>query len=92
MAELEKQLTIVNDEGLHARPAAMFVKTSNNFSCEVWVSKDGEQVNGKSILGVMMLAAEQGAVITVSADGEDAEAALEAIAALVAGGFAGVDM
>ena len=92
MAELEKQLTIMNPEGLHARPAAMFVKTSNHYSAEVWVSKDGEQVNGKSILGVMMLAAEQGAVITVSADGEDAEAALNAIAALVAGGFAGVDV
>lgn len=91
MAELEKQLTIINPEGLHARPAAMFVKTSNNYSSEVWVSKDGEQVNGKSILGVMMLAAEQGAVISVSADGEDAEAALAAIEALVSGGFAGVD-
>jgi phosphocarrier protein HPr len=91
MAEQERDLTIVNDEGLHARPAAMFVKTSNRYSSEVWISKEGEQVNGKSILGVMMLAAEQGAVITVTADGEDAEAALDAIEALVAGGFAGVD-
>ncbi len=92
MAELERHITIINEEGLHARPAAMFVKTSNSYSSEVWVSKDGEQVNGKSILGVMMLAAEKGAVITVSADGEDAEAALDAIEALVAGGFAGVEV
>lgn len=84
---MEKDLTIMNEEGLHARPAAMFVKTSNGFQSEVWVSKDGEQVNGKSIMGVMMLAAEHGSVITVSADGEDAEAALEALATLVASGF-----
>jgi len=78
----------MNKEGLHARPAAMFVKTSNRFDCEVWVSKDGEQVNGKSIMGVMMLAAEHGSVIQVTAEGEDAGAALDALQELVDSGFA----
>ena len=80
-------MTIVNREGLHARPAAMFVKTSNRFSSEIWVSKEGEQVNGKSIMGVMMLAAEHGSVIEVSAEGDDAEEALAALETLVGSGF-----
>jgi len=88
MPGMERNLTIVNKEGLHARPAAMFVKTSNRFACDVWVSKDGEQVNGKSIMGVMMLAAEHGAVIEVTAEGEDAEGALDALQELVDSGFA----
>ncbi len=67
-----KDLTIENRNGLHARPAALFVKTSSRFRSEVWVEKDGERVNGKSIMGLMMLAAGKGSVLRVTAEGEDA--------------------
>ncbi len=65
----------------------MFVKTANQFSAEIWVEQDDEQVNGKSIMGLMMLAAASGSTIAVSAEGSDAEEALEAIGALIDGGF-----
>ena len=83
----EKEFTIVNPEGLHARPAAKFVKLSNRFQSQIWVRKNDEEVNGKSIMGLMMLAAEKGAVINVTADGEDADNALKSIGELVEGGF-----
>jgi len=66
-------LTIENRNGLHARPAAMFVKISSRYRSEVWVEKDGERVNGKSIMGLMMLAAGKGSKLHVVADGSDAE-------------------
>ncbi|MEM0970037.1 MAG: HPr family phosphocarrier protein, partial [Verrucomicrobiota bacterium] len=72
---ITKSFTINNEAGLHARPAAVFVKTANQFSSDIWVSKDGEEVNGKSILGLMMLAAEHGSTIEISVEGEDAEKA-----------------
>ena len=81
------QVTIPNKYGLHARPAAEFVKLANRFSSEVWVRKDEVEVSGKSIMGVMMLAAEYGSSITIRARGEDSEAAAEALRSLVAGGF-----
>ena len=81
------ELTIPNEDGLHARPAAKFVKLASRFACEVWVEKDDEEINGKSIMGLMMLAAAQGTTIRVSAEGEDAEAALEKLSALVNSGF-----
>ncbi|MEC8824234.1 MAG: HPr family phosphocarrier protein [Verrucomicrobiota bacterium] len=81
------ELTIPNDEGLHARPAAKFVKLASRFSCEIWVEKDDEEINGKSIMGLMMLAAAQGAVIKVSAEGDDAEEAISKITELVNSGF-----
>ena len=81
------ELTIPNEEGLHARPAAKFVKLANQFSCEIWVEKDDEEINGKSIMGLMMLAAGQGEVIIVSAKGEDADTALERLSELVNSGF-----
>lgn len=81
------ELTIPNEEGLHARPAAKFVKLANRFSCEIWVEKDDEEINGKSIMGLMMLAAAQGTVIRVTAEGDDADAALAEIKTLVEGGF-----
>lgn len=81
------QVTIPNEEGLHARPAAKFVKLANRFSSDIWVRKNDDETNGKSIMGLMMLAAEQGAVITITAEGEDATAALSEIKALVEGGF-----
>ena len=81
------ELTIPNEEGLHARPAAKFVKLANQFSSEIWVEKDDEEINGKSIMGLMMLAAAKGSVIRVSAEGDDAETALERISELVNSGF-----
>lgn len=80
---ITKEFTILNRLGLHARPSAMFVKTSNRFKAEVWVEKDGEQVNGKSIMGLMMLAAGQGSKLLVSCEGPDAEQALTEIEALI---------
>jgi len=73
---LKKELTVVNKLGIHARPAAMFVKTANRFTCDIFVEKDGEKVNGKSIMGLMMLAAGPGCKLTVHADGKDANAAV----------------
>lgn len=81
------ELTIPNDDGLHARPAAKFVKLASRFACDIWVEKDDEEINGKSIMGLMMLAAAQGSVIRVSAEGDDAELALQKISALVNSGF-----
>ena len=78
-----KELTIVNRLGLHARPSAMFVKTAGKFRAEIWVEKDGEQVNGKSIMGLMMLAAGQGSKLTVTCEGSDGEKALTELEALI---------
>lgn len=78
-----KVLTIQNRLGLHARPSAMFVKACSRFKCEVWVEKDGERVNGKSIMGLMMLAAGFGTQLEISCEGADGERALEEIEALV---------
>ena len=80
---LTKELTVVNKLGIHARPAAMFVKTANRFACEILVEKDGEKVNGKSIMGLMMLAAGPGSKLTVHADGPDASQALLEIESLL---------
>ncbi|MBP6785796.1 MAG: HPr family phosphocarrier protein [Verrucomicrobiales bacterium] len=80
-------LTISNEDGLHARPAAKFVKLATRFACDVWVTKDDEEINGKSIMGLMMLAASQGSVIRVTTEGTDAEVALEKLSALVNSGF-----
>jgi phosphocarrier protein len=84
---IERQATIVNQDGLHARPAARIVRLANSFESEIELSKDGVEVNGKSIMGVMMLAAECGSSITIRATGPDAEQAVAALAALVAEGF-----
>ncbi len=80
---VKRQLTIQNRQGIHARPAAMFVKTASQFECEVLVEKDGETVNGKSIMGMMMLAAGPGCRILVSADGKDAKKAIDELEALI---------
>ena len=84
---IEREATIVNQEGLHARPAAKIVRLASTFSSEIELLKDGFAVNGKSIMGVMMLAAECGSSIVIRADGPDAEQAIEALLQLVAGGF-----
>jgi len=85
--EHERTVRIRNKYGLHARPAAEFVKLANRFRSDIWVKKEEMQVNGKSIMGVMMLAAEFGSEITIRACGEDAEQALEELADLVSRGF-----
>lgn len=79
----QREFTIQNKLGIHARPAAQFVKTASRFSSEVRVEKDGEEVDGKSIMGLMMLAAGNGSVIAVTADGPDEEEAINALAGLV---------
>ncbi|MFN8544174.1 MAG: HPr family phosphocarrier protein [Candidatus Binatia bacterium] len=80
-------LTIRNRLGLHARAAALLVQTASRFDAEVSVGKDGQTVNGRSIMGIMMLAAEQGSAIDVVTSGRQAEAAMGAISALVEAGF-----
>ncbi len=84
---LKQKLTIKNKLGLHARPAALFVQTANRFKSEVTVQKGRESVNGKSIMGIMMLAAGPGTSITVEAKGDDAKQVLAALATLVASNF-----
>jgi phosphocarrier protein HPr len=74
--QAKRLCTVINRLGIHARPAALFVKVANRFESDIAVEKDGEQVNGKSIMGLMMLAAAQGAKLTVTARGRDAEAAV----------------
>lgn len=86
-----REVIVQNRNGLHARPAAMLVKVSSRFRAEIWVEKDGERVNGKSIMGLMMLAAAQGSVIKVSTEGDDAELALEKLSTLVKSGFVSED-
>lgn len=84
---LERELTIKNSHGLHARTAALLVKATNRFSCEIFLEKDGSTVNAKSIMGVLMLAAGKGSVLTAYTEGPDAEAAMAAIVALFEAGF-----
>ena len=80
---MTKDFHVSNKLGIHARPAAMFVKTANRFSCDIFVEKDGEKVNGKSIMGLMMLAAGPGSKVTLHIKGDDAAAALTELEALV---------
>ena len=84
---VERSARIVNRMGLHARPAAELVKLSARFKAEIWFEKDGREVNGKSIMGVLMLAAEHGSTLLIRAEGNDAAAAVDAIVALVDQGF-----
>jgi phosphocarrier protein len=83
----ERTVTIANRHGLHARPAAEFVKLAGTFSCGITVQKEDLEVNGKSIMGMMMLAAEFGTEITTRAIGDDASTAVERLADLVVGRF-----
>jgi phosphocarrier protein len=85
--EREAEVQIVNRAGLHARPAALLVKLAGTFQALIHVEKDGLQVNGKSIMGVLMLAAEQGSTLRFTAVGDDAVEALDALTALVRRGF-----
>jgi phosphocarrier protein len=83
----ENMVEIVNRAGMHARPASEFVKLAGTFQSEVRVEKDGLEVNGKSIMGVLMLAAECGSTLTIRAEGTDAAEALGALTDLVRRGF-----
>jgi len=83
----ERVVKIVNENGLHARPAAEVVKVAGRFTCDITMVRDDLEVNAKSIMGVMMLAAECGAELIVRANGVDAQEAVDAIAALVANKF-----
>ena len=89
---IEREAKIVNPLGMHARPAAEFVKVANRFKSKVDVRRDALSVNGKSILGVMMLAAERGSSLSIRVDGADAEQAMDALCALVAAGFNEMDL
>lgn len=84
---IEREAIIVNSLGLHARPAAELVKLASQFTAHVEIVKDGMAVNAKSIMGVMMLAAETGSTVVIRADGSDAEDALQALCVLVEQGF-----
>ena len=83
MAEAERTLMIVNELGMHARAATKFVQLAAKFPCEVQVAKDGHEVNGKSIMGVLMLVASKGSTITIKAKGDRADEAVAALAQLV---------
>jgi phosphocarrier protein len=84
---IECRVEIVNPLGFHARPAAEFVRLAGSFQCDLWLEKDGVEVNAKSIMGVLMLAAEVGSQLVVRAQGDDADDALTALAELIARGF-----
>jgi phosphocarrier protein len=85
--KVEKEITIVNRLGLHARPAAMFVRISSRYRAEVWVAKESEEVNGKSIMGLMMLAAGQGSKLRIRCVGPDAGKALQELEELIKSKF-----
>jgi phosphocarrier protein len=85
--KVEKDISIVNRLGLHARPAAMFVRIASRYRCDVWVAKEGEEVNGKSIMGLMMLAAGQGSKLHIRCEGADAEKAIAELEQLIKAHF-----
>ncbi|HEX4638285.1 MAG TPA: HPr family phosphocarrier protein [Chthoniobacterales bacterium] len=81
--KVEKELTVINPSGLHMRPAAIFVRIASRYRCEVWVAKEGEEINGKSIMGLMMLRAGQGSKLKIRCEGPDAARAVEEVIASV---------
>ncbi|MBK1790739.1 HPr family phosphocarrier protein [Persicirhabdus sediminis] len=81
------EFTVNNKLGIHARPAAQFVKTASAYPCDIVVEKDGEEADGKSIMGLMMLAAGHGSVLLVTADGDQADDALKALGDLIQRNF-----
>ena len=85
MSVIEKKIIIKNKQGLHARPAAVFVQIANKFNSEITIKKGKEAVNGKSIMGILMLGAEKGSVIRIEANGDDAEIAIVELEKLIGG-------
>ncbi len=86
-SKAQREFVVIYKLGVHARPAALFVQTANKSSCDVFVTKDGEQVNGKSIMGLMMLAAGPGSKLVVECEGEDSQKPLDDLEGLVKGKF-----
>jgi phosphocarrier protein len=84
---VSQTVTVVNELGMHARAAAKFVHLATRFTARVKVARQGREMDGKSIMGILLLAAARGSLITISADGADEEAAIAALAALVESGF-----
>ncbi|MBO7376355.1 MAG: HPr family phosphocarrier protein [Clostridia bacterium] len=84
---IQKDVTIINYGGLHARPATIFIQKANSYKCSVWVVKDERKVNAKSLLGVLSLGIAQGMTVTLVADGEDEKKALDGLEALIASGL-----
>ncbi|HOY71038.1 MAG TPA: HPr family phosphocarrier protein [Methylotenera sp.] len=84
---ITKEVEIVNKLGLHARASTKLTQTASQFKSEVWITRNGRRVNAKSIMGVMMLAAAKGSIITLEADGTDEQAAIDALTALIADYF-----
>jgi phosphocarrier protein HPr len=84
---LKQEFLIINKLGLHARASALFVKTASRFAAEIRLAKEGVEVNGKSIMGIMMLAASKGTTVSLSAEGSDESEALQAIGDLITNGF-----
>ena len=84
---VEQQIEVINLLGLHARAAARFVRTASRFQSNITITKEGTTIDGKSILGILFLAASAGSQITISATGDDESEAVEALTSLVAGGF-----
>jgi phosphotransferase system HPr (HPr) family protein len=84
---LEQEVTIKIDSGIHARPAAMFVKLANKFSCEIFLEKETTRINGKSIMGLMMLALTKGSTVTVIADGKEEKSAIDDLSSLLESDF-----
>jgi phosphotransferase system HPr (HPr) family protein len=83
MAVVKKQVIVKNKQGLHARPAALFVQIANKFDSQITVIRDKEEVNGKSIMGILMLGAEQGSQIIIEAEGDDAHLAVVELAKVI---------
>ncbi|PIQ91163.1 MAG: phosphocarrier protein HPr [Candidatus Omnitrophica bacterium CG11_big_fil_rev_8_21_14_0_20_41_12] len=83
MSLIKKELIVKNKQGLHARPAAIFVQIANKFDARITVRRDDEEVNGKSIMGILMLGAEKGSLIIIEADGSDADQALEELEKII---------
>lgn len=84
---ISREVTVTNRAGLHTRPASMIVRAASKFKADFFIEKDGYEINGKSIIGVMTLAAEQGATLTLNFEGEDEEAAADSVCELFASGF-----
>ncbi len=81
----KREVIIKNKTGLHARPATVFVQIANKYDCDISIIKEGQEVNGKSIMGILMLAAEKGAKLTIIADGDDAEKAVNELSLVLSG-------
>ena len=84
----QREVTITNNIGLHARPATFFIQKANTFKCSIWIEKDDRKVNAKSLLGVLSMGIAQGMTVTLIADGQDENTAIAALVDLVQTGFA----